>query len=105
MSTYIAFLVLVALSCFLAGWAYVATRDYKSAADRLSRLQFTNPYAPLLGRVVYAKVYEGSEWERMLVVAVSWKGAVAVRPLRDLSTKARWIHKQHVPTRVRSTEP
>ena len=82
-------------------WALTVSQDYRAAAERLSKLQFANPYARLLGRVVEAKVYEGSDWERMLVVAVSWHGSVAVRPVRDLSTKARWIHKSKVPTRVR----
>ena len=61
-------------------------------------------YAHLLGKTVEAKVYEGSKWERMVVVAVSWKGAVAVRPEWDLQTKARWIHKDKVPYRVREID-
>ena len=59
------------------------------------------PYAELLGKEVEARVYEASRWERMIVVAVSWRGAVAVRPANDLETRARWIRADLVPDRVR----
>lgn len=60
-----------------------------------------NKYAHLLGRTVEAKVYEASSWERMVIVAVSWQGAVCVRPVRDMRTKGRWIRKNLVPSRIR----
>lgn len=63
--------------------------------------QALNKYAHLLGKTVEAKVYEASKWERMVVVAVSWQGAVCVRPERDMRTKARWIRKELVPSRIR----
>ena len=60
-----------------------------------------NEHANMLDRVVRAKVYEGSNWEAMLVVAVSHKGAVAVRPVMYQDAPARWISKEHVADRVR----
>ena len=63
--------------------------------------QHLSPFAHLLGKTVEAKVYEASEWERMVVVAVSWQGAVCVRPEGDMRTKGRWIRKEVVPSRVR----
>lgn len=98
---WIAIVVLFCVAVITTVFAAVSQLDYKEAAKRLERLQFTSPYARLLGRVVEAKVYEDSEWESMVVVAVSWKGSVAVRPVRDLSAKARWIRKERVPQRVR----
>lgn len=63
-----------------------------------------NEHARLLGRTVMAKVYEGSPWERMVVVAVSWKGAIAVRPEWDPEARARWIRKDVAPQRVREID-
>lgn len=63
-----------------------------------------NEHAHLLGRTVMAKVYEGSAWERMVVVAVSWKGAIAVRPEWDPEARARWIRKDVAPQRVREID-
>ncbi len=83
-------------------WALIVTTDYHAAAKRLERLQFANKFGLLLGRTVEAKVYDGSKWERMVIVAVSWRGAVAVRPEWDLETKARWIPKCKVAERVRA---
>jgi len=89
---------------FAAIWAAISSAECKALAERLQRLQFTNPYARFLGKIVEAKVYEASDWERMLVVAVSWKGSVCVRPVRDLGTVAHWINKDKVPYRVRTIE-
>lgn len=100
----IAIVALFCVAVIMTVFAAVSQLDYKSAAKRLEKLQFTSPYARLLGRVVEAKVYEGSKWESVIVVAVSWKGSVAVRPVRDLSTKARWIRKELVPQRVREKD-
>ena len=80
------------------------TTDWHEAAERLERMQFTNKYAYLLGRTMEVKVYEGSKWERMVIVAVSWHGGVAVRPVRDPELKAHWIRKDLVPHRVREIE-
>lgn len=60
-----------------------------------------NPHAKLLGEVVQAKVYERDEWQAMRIVAVSHKGAVAVRPVSDPYASARWIAKDKVPNRMK----
>jgi len=95
----------LALACALFVWAAIATVQWLECRDRLGsieqRLPALNPFAPQLGRVVEAKVYEGSKWEPMVVVAVSWHGSVCVRPVVDPYTKSRWIPKQQVPSRVR----
>ena len=96
--------ILVIVCGILCVYAIRITNDWRVAAKRLMRLQFANPYAHLLGRTVEARVYEGSDWERMVVVAVSWRGAVCVRPERDLETMGRWIRKDLTPTRVREIE-
>ena len=79
-------------------WYADATRRYASLSRSYAAL---NPYAALLGAEVEARVYAESRWERMVVVAVSWRGAVAVRPRHDLATRARWIRAELVPDRVR----
>ena len=61
-----------------------------------------NPYAKLLGEVVQAKVREKDEWQAMRIVAVSHKGAVAVRPVSDPEAKAKWIRKSKVSERMRT---
>ena len=63
-----------------------------------------NPYAHLLGRVVEVKVYQASDWERMVVVAVSWHGAVCVRRVADMESRGRWIRKELAPDRVREID-
>lgn len=96
---------ILALACVTLGAiAYVANRNYVDVAEELSRKQFASPYAHYLGRTIEAKVYPVSRWERMVVVAVSWRGAVAVRPADDLNTHARWISADLVPSRVREVE-
>lgn len=96
---------ILALTCVTLGAiAYVANRNYVDVAEELSRRQFASPYAHYLGRTVEAKVYPVSRWERMVVVAVSWRGAVAVRPEHDLNTRARWISADLAPTRVREAK-
>ena len=95
-------IAILALTCVTLGAiAYVANRNASDLAERLEHLQFTSPYAHYLGRTVEVKVYAASRWERMVVVAVSWHGAVAVRPAADLKTRARWIRADLVPERVR----
>lgn len=95
-------IVLLAAGCaVLAGLTCILASDYRDATRRIKRMELTNKHAHLLGRTVEAKVYEGSKWERMVVVAVSWKGAVGVRPEWDLRAKTRWIDKRKMPQRVR----
>ena len=96
---------ILALACVTLGAiAYVANRNASDLAERLEHLQFTSPYAHYLGRTLEVKVYAASRWERMVVVAVSWRGAVAVRPATDTKTRARWIRADLVPERVREIE-
>ena len=58
-------------------------------------------YAAWLGRRCSARF--GGEWvEGLHAVAVSWRGAVAVRG--EGWHKARWIGKEEVPERVRWEE-
>ncbi len=63
--------------------------------------KLANEHGRMLGRIVDAKMYEGSEWERAIVVAVGWRGAMCVRPMRDIGAHGRWIRKDLVPHRVR----
>lgn len=96
--------ILLVVCGVLFVWALRVTVDWRESAKKLMGLQFANPHARLLGRTVEVKVYEGSEWERMVVVAVSWQGAVAVRPEHDPYVRARWIPKDKAPNRVREVE-
>lgn len=81
-----------------------AADGWKDKYDCIKSVTPKNPYAHLLGKVVEAKVYEASSWERMVVVAVSWKGAVAVRRVSDPEGKARWIRKNQTRERVRMVD-
>lgn len=68
----------------------------------LSLTMRLNPHAPMLGREVEALFYKGSKyWERCIVVAVSWKGAVCVRKAAYPTAKGNWISKDEVRDRVR----
>lgn len=98
---YSALVACVGTIAILMNALVVAHRDMETYRSYCSKL---NKHARLLGKEVEAKVYEGSEWERMVVVAVSWRGAVCVRPVHDLTTKGRWIHKSKAPGRVRWPE-
>lgn len=60
-----------------------------------------NAYARFLGEEVMAKVYEQSDWERCVIVAVSWHGSVCVRLADDLACKGRWIRHGLTNGRVR----
>lgn len=64
-----------------------------------------NPYARMLGRTVLVKKHDASEWEPCVVVAVSWKGALRVRRLSEMSDVGHgngfWIRKELAPYRVR----
>ena len=105
-------LAIIAVS--LVGWgvtAVVMAREVYQAESDATRWRSmmldawnrepTNPHARLLGKVVNAKKYEGSEFEPMVVVAVSHKGALAVRPVGDPRQSARWIPKGKVERMVR----
>lgn len=96
-------ILLVACATLLV-WALVATADYRAAARRLQRYQFMSPHARMLGRVVEVKKFEGSEWERAVVVAVSRHGAVCVRRLSDMEARGFWLNKDLAPHRVREIE-
>ena len=99
----LATILAVVCGCLLV-YSIRVTMDWNEAAERLMRSQFVNPYARLLGKTVEAKVYEGSDWERMVIIAVSWKGAVCVRRELDMVAPGRWIHKSKVPCRVREID-
>ena len=100
------------LACALFVWSAIATVQCFEHKDELRRAEERlemyrsrlNPYAHLLGRTIEAKVYEGSEWEKMVVVVASWHGALGVRPVSDMYTKTRWIPKHLVPVRVRELD-
>ncbi len=100
----VAVAILTIVCGILFAYSIRVTTDWHEAAKKLMRLQFANPYAHLLGRTIEAKVYEGSDWEKMVVIAVSWRGAVCVRPVRDLATKGRWIPKYYAHERVREIQ-
>lgn len=85
----------------LTMWLIEVKSDYDAAALALMCRQFENPHGQILGKVVEAKIYEDSDWERMVVVAVSWRGAVCVRPTSDDDAPGRWIRKEVVGDRVR----
>ena len=81
--------------------AIAVAEDWRAEYERLKSITPENPYAHLLGKIVEARVYEASDWEPMVVVAVSWKGSVAVRRVSDPESKARWIRKDVTRERVR----
>lgn len=89
----------------LCTWLWVKVEDerywYEASVELMDFRDGLNPYAHLLGKEVEAKVYAASNWERVIVIAVSWRGSVCVRPVRDMQTKGRWIHKDVAPMRVR----
>ena len=60
-----------------------------------------NPYEAWLGRECWVRPAGRDKWRKHVIVAVSWRGAVCVRPVRDMQTKGRWIHKDVAPMRVR----
>lgn len=103
--------VLLCVCGVLFVWAMMVNADYRAASKALraaaywsKEMRMYSPYARYLGRVVEARVYEGSEWERMVVVAVSWHGGMCVRPCRDMELPGRWIEKTKVPERVREVQ-
>ena len=65
----------------------------------------TNRWGLLLDRTVWVRKYEASDWEEAVVVAVSHKGALAVRRTCDPREKAHWIRKDQVPYRVALERP
>ena len=90
----------------LAGGCAATAAVACAAARRADeRDRHGNPHAHLLGKTVAVKKYQGSEWERCVVICVSWKGAVKVRRLSEMDDMAHgngfWICKEQAPTRVR----
>lgn len=79
-------------------------RALQGANKTLIRFIPTNQYARYLGEEVLAKVYEASDWERCVIVAISWHGSVCVRPADDLATKGRWIHHAFERGRIKGIE-
>lgn len=75
-----------------------ATRDAKEICKLVGEL---NPYAEMLGREVEAKKYDGSDWERYVVVAVSWHGSLCLRETGDPKRKGFWVHHDRAMTHVR----
>ena len=49
----------------------------------------------------FAAIWAAISSAECKALAVSWKGSLCVRPVRDLGASARWIHKGKVPMRVR----
>lgn len=80
------------------------TKAMMGANKTLIGLIPTNQYARFLGEEVMAKVYEASDWERCVIVAISWHGSVCVRPADDLATKGRWIHHAFARGRIKGIE-
>lgn len=79
-------------------------RTYADLASRhvkAMREMPANEHAKMLGRTVEARTSDGAKWREMVVVAVSWKGALAVRPTSEPDKPARWIHKSKVDEWVR----
>lgn len=60
-----------------------------------------NPYAPMLGKTVEYKKYEGSDWEVGIVIVVSWHGALQIRDKYD---NTFWISKVKARTNVREAK-
>jgi Flp pilus assembly protein TadG len=98
--------LVVALCVALSEWARNArdVREWREAYADALRLLPRNANARLLGQTVEAKVYEASDWRQMVIVAVSWKGAVAVRPIDEPEACAKWIRKDLVAERVRDVD-
>ena len=65
----------------------------------------TNPHAHRLGRICWVRPHSGKRWREHVVVAVSWKGAICVRPTDRLDEDGYWIKKQNVDWRVRWVAP
>ena len=68
-----------------------------SVSSLLGRTE--NPHSSLLGRECVVTV--GNRSYLATVVAVSWKGAVAVRGRTPGTTATRWIDRRHVDRQVR----
>lgn len=84
----IAAIVASAFAIAMSAYAIVSVRKALSI----------NPYAPMLGKTVEYKKYEGSDWEVGIVIAVSWHGALQIRDKYD---NTFWISKVKARTNVR----
>ena len=102
--------LLACVACFVFSLAELSrvTDELRRAtveALRICRLmEAPSPYARLLGRHVAAKKYESSEWERYVVVAVSWQGSLRLRKDSEVDRNGFWIHWDKVDTRVRTLD-
>lgn len=83
-------------AALLERYAELAARHARAMRDMPA-----NEHAKMLGRTVEARLSDGAKWREMVVVAVSWKGALAVRPTSEPDKPARWIHKSKVDEWVR----
>lgn len=90
-------LALVALTLALCvAWRRI---DGRLSGIEGRMMRYRNPYAHLLGAEVEVRKYEASDWERCVVTAVSWHGAVCVRRQHD--AKGFWVDSERAPTHVR----
>lgn len=85
-------LSLALLACAASLWRRLTCIERRMGTYR-------NPYARLLGQEVEVRKYEASGWERCVVTAVSWHGAVCVRRRND--AKGFWVDSERAPTHVR----
>ena len=64
-----------------------------------------NPHAHLLGQVVEARLYEGSDWERYIVVGVGWHGSLCIRRAAEPHGRGWWVkHSVLTADRFREVE-
>ena len=71
----------------------------------MGRLRPLNPHAHLLGQVVEARLYEGSDWERYIVVGVGWRGSLCIRRVADPHGRGWWVkHSVLTADRFREVE-
>lgn len=89
----------------VGGCAGAAVVNHVAIRRERSKL---SPYAHLLGKAVMVKKYEASEWERCVVVCVSWKGGVKVRRINEMNGVSHgngfWIGSAETPKRVKEAE-
>lgn len=78
-----------------AMWATIFLDDRPHAS--------TENYGQWLGRECWSRKYEIEEWRRCVIVAVSWKGSVRVRPIETAheSYTGWWVNKDDIAERLR----
>lgn len=92
-------ILLMATVGALCAWVDKVTRERDELSELLLRhvklMTEENPHSFLLGKTIEVRCRKGSdEWEKVNVVAVSWKGGLCVRPVDG--SKSRWIDKRNV---------